>query len=120
MPLMKFDVLRSVGHNIAHSLSSGASFLVGEYEFDIHGEAAKSPGGYIEVDFLTGTTAGADPSPDLARVIAKLAATLPGLCERQGVSASALRCLKARYLGTWEGGFLVTVETYDGRRAKVV
>jgi hypothetical protein len=118
MRLMKFDVLRSVGHNIAHSLSSGVSLIVGEYEFYIYGEAAKSPAGYMDVDFLTGTTAGMEPSPALARVIVKLAAALPGICERQGVSVLAFRRLEARYIGAWNGGLLVKVETCDGRSAQ--
>ena len=115
---MKFDVLRSVGHNIAHSLSSGVSLLVGEDGFDIHAEASRTREGTIEVDVLAGTVSGGQASPDLARVVAKLAAALPGLCERQGVSASAFRCLRARYLGARDGGFVVVVEDQAGRRAE--
>lgn len=43
--------------------------LVGCYEVDIFAEAAGSPVGYIEVDFLTGTSSGSPMSPTLTKVI---------------------------------------------------
>ena len=36
---MKFDELRSIGHNIADSLASGIGLLIGYYQMDIFGEA---------------------------------------------------------------------------------
>lgn len=35
---MKFDTLRSIGHNIADSLGSGIGLLIGVYEMDVFGE----------------------------------------------------------------------------------
>ncbi len=52
---MKFDELRSIGHNIADSLASGTGLLIGIYGTDIFGEASRSPERFITVDFLTGT-----------------------------------------------------------------
>lgn len=42
---MKFDTLRSIGHNIADSLGSGIGLLIGVYEMDVFGEAAGAPDG---------------------------------------------------------------------------
>jgi len=40
---MKFDVLRSIGHNIDDSSTSGIGLLIGVCEIDILGEARCSP-----------------------------------------------------------------------------
>ena len=66
---MKFDQLRSIGHNIADSLASGAGLMVGFYEMDVFGEAARSSEGFIEVDFLAGISSGGSASPYLARAV---------------------------------------------------
>ena len=70
---MKFDELRSIGHNIADSLGSGIGFLIGGgfYDMDVFGEAGRSAEGFMAIDFLTGETAGAKPSRYLARAIAR-------------------------------------------------
>ena len=96
---MKHAVLTSVAHNIADSLASGMGFLIGVYEIDIHGEAARSAEGFIEVDFLTGNTSGAETSPDLARAAQLYAEALSDLCERQGVARNRYERLTARYSG---------------------
>jgi hypothetical protein len=62
---MKFDELRSVGHNVASSLASGCGILIGVYDMDVFGEVSRSGEGFIEVDFLTGTSEGVRPSPNL-------------------------------------------------------
>jgi len=62
---MKFDDLRSIGHNIAISVGGGVSFLAGEYGLDVFGDASRSPEGFLTVDFLKGTSTGATPSPSL-------------------------------------------------------
>ena len=112
---MKFNQLRSIGHNIADSLASSVGLLVDEYDFHVFEEAHNSSEQYLEVDFLTGTIFGATPSPKLARVVGKYAAALPDLCRREGVSVSDFRCLRARFDG---GGWTkVAVEDHKGRRA---
>lgn len=98
---MKHAVLTSVAHNIADSLSSGMGFLIGVYQVDIHGEAARSPEGFIEVDFLTGDLWGGQASKSLAKAAQLYAQALPEVCERQGVSKSAYERLTARYSGSW-------------------
>ena len=96
---MKHAVLTSVAHNIADSLASGMGFLIGVYEIDIHGEAARSNEGFIEVDFLTGTMLGAPASPALVRAVKLYAEALSDLCARQGVSRNRYERLTARYSG---------------------
>lgn len=95
--VMKHDELRSIAHNIADSLASGIGLLIGVYVMDIFGEAAKSPEGFIAVDFLHGTTTGGKPSKSLAKAIDLYRDALSDLCERHGVSVSSFRKLIARY-----------------------
>ena len=116
---MKLGELTSVGHNIASSLASGIGMMIGVYEIpDILGEAAASPEGYIEVDFLTGRITGGQPSKPLADAIALYAKALPALCRRHDVDYSSLRQMSARFSrGHLHPGFIVTVEDDQGRRA---
>jgi hypothetical protein len=130
---VKFDCLRSIAHNVAASLASGCSVLVGAYEMDIFGEAARSPEGFIAVDFLTGAASGGTPSAALAAAIAKYREGLADLRLKHGVPAGAFKQLSARYAASPLGiRFVVTVtdqtgrtsideyEGEDGRRPKVL
>lgn len=75
---MKYDELRSIAHNVAASLASGTSFLIGEYELDVFGAAERASEGKIVVDFLLGTVSGAPAEPELARAVARFPAAFPG------------------------------------------
>ncbi len=116
---MTFGELKSIGHNIADSLASGICLLVGYYEVDIFGEAASSPAGYVEVDFLTGTSSGSLTSPTLTKVITLYRDALDRLCASHGTSASAFTVLTARFAtdSRYGGHFTVTVEDPSGRRS---
>jgi hypothetical protein len=115
---MKFDELRSIGHNIADSLGGGVSFLVHEYELDVFGDASRSPEGFITVNFLTGTSGGGQPSPVLAEAIPKFRDALGTLCEKHGTTAAVFRKLTARYsMGAYGRRVVVTVEDKGGRRS---
>ena len=116
---MKLGILKSVGHNIADSLSTGIGLMIGWYRMDIFEEAARSPEGFIEVDFLTGKTSGGEPSASLARAVELYAEALPALCERHGAEPAAFRRLTARFsgLGHPMHRFVVTVEDQQGRCA---
>jgi hypothetical protein len=114
---MKFDELRSIGHNIADSLASGIGLLVGVYEMDVFGEARRSPARCIVVDFLSGKIVEGKASPSLARAIALYGQALPGLCEKHRASPAMFRELSARYSADAHGPrFVVTVEDHRGRR----
>jgi hypothetical protein len=117
---VKHAVLTSIGHNIADSLASGVGILAGVYDMDVFGEATGSPEGFIEVDFLTGTTSGAQPSPSLARAIRLYAEALPALCGRQGAEVADFARLVARYASGRTGEHHFTVEVVDrlGKRSR--
>ena len=116
---MKFGQLKSVGHNIADSLASGIGLMIGVYEMDVFAEAAASPEGFIEADFLSGATIGGPTTPSLARAISLYSEALPDLCKREGISVEDFRELKVRFSGTgFSRRFLVTVEDRLGRRSQ--
>jgi|SRR5262245_7434676 len=115
---MKFDELRSIGHNIADSLASGIGLLIGVYEMDIFGEARRSPERCIVVDFLSGEVTRGRASPSLAHAIALYGDALPALCKKHGTSRAMFRELTARYsVDIYGSRFAVTVEDHQGRRA---
>ena len=116
---MKFGVLKAIGHNLADSIACGMGFMVGVYAMDVFGEAAATPEGYIEVDFLTGETTGGKPSASLARGLKLYSAeALPRLCDSHGASPLDFRELTVRFSPSeMFGRFLVTVEDQNGRRA---
>jgi len=111
---MKIGVLRAIAHNIADSLGSGIGLLIGVYEMDVFGEAKKSPGGVIVVDFLTGKAAKGRVSAGLKRALAKYRDVLPELCARHGASIDDFKTLTAHY-STVNRRILVTVRDRIGR-----
>lgn len=111
---MKHDELRSIAHNIAASLASGNSFLVGVYDIDVFSEAAQSPEGFLTVNFLYGTTIGFQPSPSLTRTIKLYKVAVPRLCAKHGVSVAAFVEFTAQYFGSRR--FTVTIADRVGRR----
>jgi hypothetical protein len=115
---MKFGELTSIAHNIADSFACGNGFLIGLYYMDVFDEATKSPEGYILVDFIAGTSSGAQPSASLAKGIALYAQALDELCQKHGATADAFRELTVRYSLDVRGRrFVVTVEDRNGRRS---
>ena len=115
---MKFDELRSIGHNIADSLASGIGLLIGCYEMDVFGEAGRSPEGYITVDFLTGTCLAGAPSESLVRAVALYKDALADLCVQHRTSVAAFRELTVRYSRDLYGRhFVVTIEDQQRRRS---
>lgn len=115
---MKFKVLESIAHNVADSLGSGDSMLVGEYDMDIYEEASRSRKGYIEVDFLSGKATGAWPSLSLRFTIRKYKGGLTLLCAKHGTTPEAFRRLTARYFRDRVGRRMdVTIEDKQGRRS---
>jgi hypothetical protein len=111
---MKFDQLRAIGHNIADSLADGNGFLIGHYDMRLFEEVRLSAEGFIEVDFLTGTSSGGRPSAELARAFSLYCGALPLLCLKHGISGAVFRQLRARFFN--DRHFTVTVEDNEGRR----
>ena len=117
---MKFNQLRSIGHNIADSLASGIGLPIGFYVTDVFAEARGQTGqDFIIVDFLSGTCDSGAPSPSLARAIALYRDALAGLCKQHGTSPSAFGKLTARYsIDALGRRFTVTVEDRYGHHAE--
>ncbi len=116
---MKLGELKSLGHNIADSLASGVGSMIGVYDMDAFAEAAAEPEGFIVVDFMTGTTTGANVSDGFRQAVARYRDALPGLCSRHGVDPKELARLEARFGTDPVDGphFTVHVESLDGRRS---
>jgi len=116
---MKFNQLRSIGHNIADSLASGIGLPIGVYITDVFAEAKRQAGqDFIIVDFLSGTCASGTPSPSLARAIALYREALVDLCKLHRTSPSAFEKLTARYsIDALGKRFIVTVEDKNGHHA---
>lgn len=116
---MKFDQLRSIGHNIADSLASGIGIPIGIYTTDMFAEARRQTGqDFIVVDFLAGTCTSGTPSASLARAIALYRDALADLCKKHRTSPSAFRKLTARYsIDALGRRFIVTVEDIYGHHA---
>jgi hypothetical protein len=115
---LKFDELRSIAHNIAESFASGGILVLPTSFGTIHvfTEARRSPEGYIVIDFLSGRSAGARPSPSLAQAIEFYGDALADLCGRHGTSPSAFRELTARYsVDKRAKRFVVTTADHHGR-----
>lgn len=115
---IKFRDLKSIGHNIADSVGSGISLLVGAYEVDIFGEIRASADDHLLIDFITGTSSGAPTSEYLAEVISRLPEGLADLCAKHSVAPEVFKVLQARYAVDQRGEyFVVTVEDQNGRRS---
>jgi hypothetical protein len=113
---MKIGTLRAIAHNIADSLGSDIGLLIGVYEMNVFGEAKKSPGGVISVDFLAAKATQGKVSPALAAAIGKYRKALPGLCAKHGASIEGFKTLTARYsTGTFNKQIVVTVRNRVGR-----
>jgi hypothetical protein len=115
---MKFDELRSIAHNIAHSLASGFSMLIGVYDVDVFAAARRSEERFIDIDFLTGMTSGGALPSSFVRDISLCKAGLAKLCAKHGTTPTVFRTLSARYsANTFNQRVVVTVEDTRGRRA---
>src|SRR6185503_12458225 len=114
---VKHDVLRSVAHNMAASLASGICLLIGWYDVDVFEDAARSPDGCIEVDFLNGVTNGGRPSLKLFKAARLFSDALPRFCTKHGVPADAFVEFRAKYFSTSLGEkFSVTICDQRGRK----
>ena len=96
---MKIGTLRSIAHNIADSLGGGCGILIGVYEMNVFGEAKRSAGGVITIDFLAARATQGRASRALLSAIVKYRKALPVLCAKQGASIEDFKMLTARYSG---------------------
>ncbi len=116
---MKFGELQSIAHNVADSLGSGIGILIGVYEMDIYGEAGRSLGGVIGVDFLTGRIIEGEASDGLREAIRLYRTAFDELYVRHGVEPWSFKVANAR-VGTdavLGPHFTVHIEDREGRTA---
>lgn len=115
---MKHDTLRSIAHNIADSFASGIGLLIGRCMPNVFLEAAKSPEGFITIDFLNGTVAEGQASAELTEAAALYREALVDLCTRQGASISLFDELTVRYSkDALDHYALVVIKDGNGRRS---
>ncbi len=112
---MKHAQLRAIVHNIADSLASGIGLMIGVYELDVFGEAARSQKGAITVDFLVGEVVGGQPSASLAHAVALYGAAFARHCASAGGRVEDVREAKAYYwTDVLQRRFTVTVTDSTG------
>ena len=97
---MKHDRLCAIGHNLADSMASGLAFVIGYHPMDVFGEAASSPGGVIEVDFIKGGILRGEASENLKAAAARFAEALPLFCQENGAEAGDFAVLSASFEAT--------------------
>jgi len=115
---MKHDQLCAVGHNLADSMASGLGFVIGYYPMDVFGEAALSPGGSIEVDFLHGRILRGVASDSLKAAAAHYAEALPEFCRMNGAEATDFEALSASFDATaFQRRVFLKVTDRRGRRS---
>ena len=113
---MKIGTLLSIAHNVADSLGGGCGILIGVYEMNVFGEAKRSAGGVITIDFLTARAIQGRASRALLSAIAKYRKALPVLCTKQGASIEEFKTLTARYSAdVFNRRIVVTVRDRLGR-----
>lgn len=115
---MKHAEQRAIGHNVAGSLGSGMGLMIGHYEMDVYGEAHRSPGGAITVDFLAGTVIEGEPSVSLTSSVALYREAFASRCSKAGGSVADFAEAEARFWSdALSRSFTVTVMGQDGRRS---
>jgi hypothetical protein len=113
---MKHAELRACAHNVADSLASGIGLMIGHYNMDVFGEASRSPGGAITVDFLGGLVVEGEASEPLQEAVGLYRAAFSNLCGLAGGSVRDVVEAKARFWQTPIGRrFTVSVADTAGR-----
>jgi len=115
---MKHAEQRAIIHNVADSLGSGIGLMIGDYEMDVYGEAQRSEGGAITIDFLQGIVIEGEPSASLVKSVVLYREAFSTLCSKAGGSVTDFAEAKARF---WSDAlshrFAVTVAGQDGHRS---
>lgn len=116
---MKFGVLVSIGHNIASSISDGASLLYGAFAIDVYAAAMRSPNGRVVINFLSGTVIEGNVSPQLRAIFSESPMVLSTLASRHRAQVDDFRLLTASFGVDEVYGphFTVVLEDSLGRRS---
>ncbi|MBX3563107.1 MAG: hypothetical protein KF730_00885 [Sphingomonas sp.] len=117
---MKHAPLCAIGHNLADSMACGMCFVIGMYQVDMFGEAMRSEGGVLTVDFLAGKITQGVASPSLARAAELYAGELPAFCRKHGATVEDFTELTAAFHHDPAGNYVVVAVTdSDGRRSAI-
>lgn len=81
-------------------MASGLGFVIGYQAMDVFGEAASSPDGLIEVDFLKGLIVRGEASDNLRAAASRFAEVLPEFCQSNGAQATDFKALCAIFDAT--------------------
>jgi hypothetical protein len=115
---MKHAELRAIVHNVADSLASGIGLLIGVYEMDVFGEAARSEEGALTVDLLTARVTEGSASESLRTAVLLYRDPLSKRCDQAGGSVADLREASVRFWSdALSSRFAVTTEDARGRRS---
>jgi hypothetical protein len=94
---MKHERLCAIAHNFADSMASGLGFVVGYCPTEVFEEAAGSPGGIIEIDFLRGTIVRGRPSDQLSSAAAIFGQAFPAFCSKNGAEVADFQSFLAAF-----------------------
>ncbi|MBZ9683734.1 hypothetical protein LB516_16820 [Mesorhizobium sp. CO1-1-7] len=115
---MKHDRLCAIAHNFADSMASGLGFVVGFCQTEVFEEAAISPGGVIEIDFLRGRVVRGRASQRLESAAITFGQAFPDFCKKNGAEATDFQSFLAAFdaRGEWRRAMLTVVDS-KGRRS---
>jgi|APTNR8051073442_1049403.scaffolds.fasta_scaffold08075_2 hypothetical protein len=102
---MKHSQLVAIAHNLADSLASGCSLVIGIYEGDVFAEATNTISGVIEIDFLAGAIISSNGSFKLQSATHLFADAFPEFCRKNGCEVTDFACFTASF-------FLKATERY--------
>ncbi len=84
---MKQGQRQAIAHNIADSIASGCSLLLGEYDLPIRHWLATAPDGRIVLDCLAGRVMEGPAKPALEQLAKRLPDAVIALCAKENGSA---------------------------------
>ncbi len=99
-------------------MASGLGFVVGYCQTDVFGEAATSPGGVIEIDFLHGSIVRGRHSDQLKNAAATFGQAFPAFCTKNGAEVADFQSFLAAFDA--RGGMcraMLTIVDRNGRRS---
>ena len=109
---MKHLTLHSVAHNFATSLAGGLSFVVPHHVLstNVYAEAAATPDGTVEIDFLNGTTKGAYPGGEVECAAPLFKLAFPAFCAKHGVESADFCTFKVQFIAETGGNrFVISI-----------
>jgi hypothetical protein len=113
---LKHDKLRSIAHNVAYSLASGESVMIGVFDVNVFAEARTTSNGSLTVDFVSGKVLDGETSKRLAEAVRLFREVLPSFCKTHGASIEDFREFGARYHAD-SSRFLIMIEDQRGKRS---